>query len=85
MLLLPAWHMAGYQGPKCLGVILLHRMAKLMDNDVILHAGRQFHHPRMKLQGVVRITAGPATLEVTDTSSIGLQTGLTLPMANTHQ
>lgn len=48
MLLLPIRHMPGHQTPECLGVAFFDGMAQFVDDNVILHTGRQLHHPGMK-------------------------------------
>ena len=76
MLALPARHMAIHQRPEDLGVILFKRVAKLVNNEVVLYRPGKLHHLWVKLQYVMLIATGPATLEQTDSYAISLEPGL---------
>lgn len=63
MLALPARHMAIHQRSEGLGVVLFKRVAKLVNNEVVLYRPGKLHHLWVKLQYVMLIATGPATLD----------------------
>lgn len=76
MVTLPARHMAIHQRSEGLGVVLFKRVAKLVNNEVVLYRPGKLHHLWVKLQYVMLIATGPATLEQTDSYAISLEPGL---------
>lgn len=85
MLAPPSGQHPGNQAPKGPGVVLLDSVTKLMNDDVVLHAASELHHPGMKQQDVLGIAARPSALKMSDTGPYCFQAGFTFPMSDPGQ
>ena len=65
----PSRHELSDQAPEGPSVILLDGVAEFVDDDVVLDAACQFHHPGVKLQDVCSVAACPSALKMPDAGS----------------